>query len=457
MVSREPSSMLTIRSRRVVLPDGERPADVLIQDGRITQIAEYGSLPVGGRRLTDLGSTALLPGLVDTHVHVNEPGRTEWEGFSAATRAAAAGGVTTIIDMPLNSVPPTTTVAALEAKQKAAADQAWIDIGFWGGAVPGNTPDLEPLHKAGVFGFKSFLSPTRSGEFAHLATPEDLQAALAAQARLGALAIFHAEDPAVLDAAPHASGRRYRDFLASRPDDAETAAVARILHAARSTGARAHILHVSSAAVLPLLRQARADGLPVTAETCPHYLTLAAEQVPDGNTAFKCTPPIRSASNRDHLWDALTAGDLAAIVSDHSPSTPELKRLQAYGGDGDFASATAGVTSLQVGLPVIWTEARNRGFRLADVVRWMSSGPASLVGLAGVKGSITVGNHADLVAFDPDAPFTVHAGELHHRNPVTPYEGRSLTGVVRTTWLRGQAIDTNARPFGRQITRPNTT
>ncbi|MFD9065254.1 allantoinase AllB [Kitasatospora purpeofusca] len=443
-----------IRSRRVVLPDGERPADVLVRAGRIERIAPHGTLPADGHRVTDLGGTALLPGLVDTHVHVNEPGRTEWEGFATATRAAAAGGVTTIVDMPLNSVPPTTTLAGLEAKRKTAEGQAWVDLGFWGGAVPDNLADLEPLHRAGVFGFKSFLAPSGVDEFPHLEAA-GLEAALAEQARLGALAIIHAEDPAVLAAAPQQPGVHYRDFLASRPADAETAAVARLLDAARRTGARVHVLHVSSAAVLPLLRRARADGVRVTAETCPHYLTLAAERIPDGGTAFKCCPPIRDEANRDALWEALAAGEFIAVVSDHSPSTPDLKLLPEHGGSGDFAAAWGGIASLQLGLPAVWTEARRRGRTLAEVVGWMSAGPARLVGLDGRKGAIAVGHDADLVAFDPDADFAVHAAELHHRNPVTPYAGRTLTGAVRTTWLRGRVVDPGGEPFGVRLTRPS--
>lgn len=350
---------------------------------------------------------------------------------------------------------PTTTLAGLEAKRKAAEGQAWVDLGFWGGAVPDNLADLEPLHRAGVFGFKSFLAPSGVDEFPHLEAA-GLEAALAEQARLGALAIIHAEDPAVLAAAPQQPGVHYRDFLASRPAGAETAAVARLLDAARRTGARVHVLHVSSAAVLPLLRRARADGVQVTAETCPHYLTLAAERIPDGGTAFKCCPPIRDEANRDALWEALAAGEFIAVVSDHSPSTPDLKLLPEHGGSGDFAAAWGGIASLQLGLPAVWTEARRRGRTLAEVVGWMSAGPARLVGLDGRKGAIAVGHDADLVAFDPDGVFAVHAAELHHRNPVTPYAGRTLTGAVRTTWLRGRVVDPGGEPFGVQLTRPRT-
>ncbi|WP_241844281.1 allantoinase AllB [Kitasatospora sp. CB01950] len=445
---------VVFRSRRVALPDGERPADVLVRAGRIAQVAAYGALEADGEReLTDLGGLALLPGLVDTHVHVNEPGRTEWEGFASATRAAAAGGVTTIVDMPLNSVPPTTSSGGLAVKRKAAEGRVWVDVGFWGGAVPGNTGELELLYRDGVFGFKSFLAPSGVEEFPHLADPAELTAALTEQARLGALAIVHAEDPAVLDAAPHVPGRRYRDFLASRPDEAESAAVAALLECARRTGARVHLLHVSSATVLPLLRRARADGVRVTAETCPHYLTFLAEQVPDGETEFKCCPPIRGAANRELLWQALADGEFAAVVSDHSPSTVALKLGRRTGGSGDFAAAWGGIASLQVGLPAVWSEARRRGHSLADVVRWMAAGPADLVGLTGTKGAVAAGCDADLVAFDPDAEFTVRPEGLHHRNPVTPYAGRTLTGQVRRTWLRGRPVELGGEPSGRLLVR----
>jgi allantoinase len=407
---------LVVRSRRVVTPAGERPGTVHVRDGRIASISGYGAAGVD--------VPALLPGLVDTHVHVNEPGRTEWEGFATATRAAAAGGVTTLVDMPLNSVPPTVSVDALAVKRAAAsAAGVPIDIGFWGGAVPGNAPDLPALHAAGVFGFKCFLIDSGVPEFPPLA-PAGLDAALAA---VDALFVVHAEDPDAVLAADEAP--RFADFVATRPPQAETRAVATAIAAARRHGARVHILHLSAAAALPLIAAARRDGVRITAETCPHYLTLDAASVPDGATEFKCCPPIRDAANRDALWAGLAAGTIDCVVSDHSPCPPELKA-------GDFAAAWGGIASVQLGLPVMWTAARRRGVPLAEVVRWMATAPADLVGLTR-KGRIEVGADADLVAFDPDAPFTVDPARLHHRHPVTPYAGVQLYGAVRSTWLRG--------------------
>lgn len=427
-------------SRRVLLPSGEHPAAVHVHDGRITAITSADTAAAEGGAV-DLGELVLLPGLVDTHVHVNEPGRTEWEGFATATRAAAAGGVTTLIDMPLNSIPPTTDLAALAVKRAAAVDQCHVDVGFWGGAVPGNAGDLAPLHEAGVFGFKAFLIDSGVPEFPPL-DDAGLRAALAA---VDALFVLHAEDPARVTPPP--SSRHYEDFVASRPPVAETVAVAQALDGARSTGARVHILHLAAAAVLPLLARAKADGLRVSAETCPHYLTLTAEEVPDGATQFKCCPPIRDAANQDALWAGLAAGTIDCVVSDHSPCTPELKRADT----GDFAAAWGGIASLQVGLSAVWTAARARGVGLAEVVTWMARRPADLVGLVH-KGRIEVGADADLVAFDPDAEWTVDAGQLHHRNPVTPYAGRRMSGLVRTTWLRGERVD-GITPRGQLLSR----
>jgi allantoinase len=432
---------LVLRSRRTVLPDETRPAAVAIAGERIAHLGDYDE-PLPARRSDDLGDLALLPGLVDTHVHVNEPGRTEWEGFATATRAAAAGGVTTIVDMPLNSLPPTVDTAALTAKRTAAAGRTWVDTGFWGGAIPGNDPDLKGLHDAGVFGFKCFTAPSGVDEFPPL-DAAGLHRACATVAALDSLLIVHAEDPAHLhdtDSAPD-----FGRFLATRPPEAETSAIRQVIAAARDIGARVHILHLAAADALPAIRDARRGGVRITAETCPHYLTIAAEHIPDGATAFKCCPPIRGRADRDALWAGLRDGTIDCVVSDHSPSPPSMKT-------GDFATAWGGIASIQLGLPVMWTEARHRGVGLGDLARWMSRGPADLVGLDG-KGRIAVGADADLVAFDPDHAWTVRAADLHHRHPVTPYDGRLLTGAVAATWLRGARVDTDAAPLGRQLRR----
>jgi allantoinase len=432
---------LVLRSRRVVLGGDERAAAVAIDGGRIVAVGGYDDV-FDAAVDTDLGGTALLPGLVDTHVHVNEPGRTEWEGFASATRAAAAGGVTVIVDMPLNSLPPTVDVEALRVKQRAAAGQTHVDVGFWGGAIPGNDGELAGLHAAGVFGFKAFLADSGVPEFPPVSAAQ-LRRAIAAVD--GAQFVVHAEDPDHLSELSASSA--YADFLASRPAEAEHAAVATAIEAARATGGRVHILHLSAASALPLIAAARAEGLRVTAETCPHYLTLDAGHVPEGATEFKCCPPIRDAANADQLWQALADGLITGVVSDHSPCTPELKRRDT----GDFASAWGGIASVQLGLPVIWTAARARGHTLAEVVDWMARRPADLVGLRG-KGRIEVGADADLVAFDAEDSFVVDPARLQHKNPVTPYAGRKLTGVVRTTWLRGHAV-TGETARGRFLTR----
>lgn len=420
---------LVVRAASAFVEGGFRPAEIGIRDGRIAAIAS-GPLE-GDLQVTLADDEVLIPGIVDTHVHVNEPGRTEWEGFATATRAAAAGGVTTIIDMPLNSIPATTTPEALYTKRAVA--HVAVDTGFWGGAVPENLGSLKPLHDAGVFGFKAFLAPSGVDEFGHLDAAQ-LEAALDEIAALGSLLIVHAEDPGVLDAHANEGGADYHRFVESRPDEAETTAIQRVIDGVRRTGARAHILHLSSAAALPSLRAARAEGLPITVETCPHYLTIAEEQIPDGGTQFKCCPPIRDGANRDALWQALLDGDIDIVVTDHSPATVELKTR----GGGDFQLAWGGIAGLQLGLAAVWTEASRRGIPLDRVLGWMSRGPADLVGL-GRKGRIAVGADADLVAFAPDAVFTVRKEELLHKNPVSAYDGRELRGAVRRTWVRGEA------------------
>ncbi|WP_022882515.1 allantoinase AllB [Gryllotalpicola ginsengisoli] len=435
---------------RVLTPEGEREASVAVVGGRIAAVgpADAAADAREERRLEP--DEVLIPGLVDTHVHVNEPGRTEWEGFATATAAAAAGGVTTILDMPLNSIPPTTTVPALRVKQQAAQGRVAVDVGFWGGAVPGNlgTGELRALHEAGVFGFKCFLAPSGVDEFPHLGRAQ-LDAALDELAAFDGLLIVHAEDPDVLHAHENPGGPRYADYVASRPDEAEAAAVEHVIAGLRRTGGRAHILHVSSAAVLPLLRAAKADGLRITAETCPHYLTIDAGQIGDGETRFKCAPPIRDAATQDALWAALADGTLDAVVTDHSPATVELKTA----GGGDFARAWGGISGLQLGLSAVWTAARARGVPLAEVLRWMSSGTAALAGLPD-RGRIAPGARADLAVFAPDERFTVDAHALAHRNPVTAYEGRELRGRVRATLLAGEPVDP-AAPAGRLLSRPD--
>lgn len=443
---------LVVRADRALTPEGERPVTVVVDDGRITDVISGTDHAVGARReLRPAEDEVLLPGLVDSHVHVNEPGRTEWEGFASATRAAALGGVTTIVDMPLNSVPPTTTTAGLKAKRAAAEGKLAVDVGFWGGAVPENTgPDttgaLADLWAEGVFGFKSFLSPSGVDEFGHL-DPEHLDTAAAAIHAFGGRLIVHAEDPTVLDSAPAASGREYADFLASRPDEAEHAAISRVIDTARRTGVRAHVLHLSSASALPLIARAKREGVPLTVESCPHYLTLAAEEIPAGDTSYKCCPPIRDSANRDLLWRALRDGLIDCVVSDHSPSTPDLKEPET----GDFGTAWGGVSGLQLGLSAMWTEAAGRGVPLAEVVRWMSEGPARVAGVRG-KGAIEVGAQADLAVFAPEESFRVSVGELAHRNPVSAYDGAELKGRVRRTLLRGVEVTADSVD-GRMITR----
>ncbi|MFJ2114283.1 MULTISPECIES: allantoinase AllB [unclassified Streptomyces] len=442
---------LILRSTRVITPAGERPAAIAVTGGTITAVLPYDTEIPAGARLADVGDDAVLPGLVDTHVHVNDPGRTEWEGFWTATRAAAAGGITTLLDMPLNSLPPTTTPAHLGVKRDVARGKAHIDVGFWGGAVPDNVKELRPLHDAGVFGFKCFLSPSGVEEFPEL-DQERLARALTEIAGFDGLLIVHAEDPAELAAAPRRGGPAYADFLASRPRDAENTAIGNLIAHAKRLDARVHVLHLSSSDALPLIAEARREGVRITAESCPHFLTLTAEEVPDGATEFKCCPPIREAANQDALWQGLIDGTIDCVVSDHSPCTTDLKTP-------DFASAWGGISSLQLGLPVMWTEARRRGRPLTDVARWMSTAPAALAGLTR-KGAIEPGRDADFVVLAPEAVFTVDPAELHHRNRVTAYAGRALYGVVRSTWLRGDRIAHDgllAGPSGRLLDRDHPT
>jgi allantoinase len=422
---------LLVRGRRVVCPDGIRAAAIAVLDGEIVAVEPYDTELSAARTAELAADEVLLPGLVDTHVHINEPGRTDWEGFATATSAAAAGGITTLIDMPLNSVPPTVTVSALRAKRAAAQGQCHVDVGFWGGAVPGNEAERGPLLQAGVFGFKCFTAGSGVPEFPPL-DASGLALAVHQAAGLGCVLIVHAEDAAVLAAAPAASGPDYAGFLRSRPAAAELTAITGLIELARAAAARVHVLHLSAAAALPAIAAAKRDGVPLTAESCPHYLALAAEDVPAGGTLFKCCPPVRDRANADELWTGLRSGVIDCVVSDHSPSPLPLKDPE----HGDFGAAWGGIASLQLSLPVMWTQARARGCPLTDVVRWMAAAPARLAGLSR-KGQIAVGSDGDLVVFAPEEEFVVRPERLRYRHRLTPYAGQTLRGVVRRTWLRG--------------------
>jgi allantoinase len=422
---------LVIRAERAVIDGESRPAAVAVADGVIRAVGPIDTdfLATEQIRLTE--AAVLLPGFVDTHVHINEPG-TGWEGFATATAAAAAGGITTLVDMPLDSDPVTTTADALQHKRNAAHGNCAVGVEFWGGVIPGNVAQLGDLAAAGVRGFKCFLSDSGNPNFPHL-DADEFRRVVASIAAMDTMLLVHAESHHVITDSPAASGRSYASFLSSRPDASEEDAVALVIDAARETGARVHVVHVSSACVLPMLAQAERSGVRITAETCPHYLNFASDDIPDGATQFAACPPIRDRENREALWTALADGTLDMIVSDHSPCAPSMKA------DGDFGRALGGISSLQIGPRAVWTHAARRGFGLTDLCRWMSEQPAALAGLAD-RGQIAVGQRADLCAFDPDGGQAVYAGTLRHRHAITPYDGVVLRGSVVQTWLAGRLI-----------------
>lgn len=425
--------MPTLRSNRVVLPEGERPATIRFQEGRIVEVGE-------GLADHDFGDLVVLPGLVDAHVHVNEPGRTEWEGFATATAAAVAGGTTTIVDMPLNSVPPTVDVGALAAKREAAGRQVGVDVAFWGGIVPGSEEGIGALIEEGVCGFKVFTVDSGVDEFPPL-SPEDLAGAASRLEGTGVPLLVHAEDPSRLRD-PQGDPRRYATYLATRPGSAEATAID-TMAALGKAGAQVHILHVAGAEALEALRKA---GQSLTAETCPHYLTFDADSIPDGATAFKCAPPIRSREDRESLWEGLGDGTLGMVVSDHSPAPPALKALDT----GDFLTAWGGIASLELRLVATWEGARSRGYGAEDVARWLASAPASLAGLDARKGRIAEGKDADFVVFDPDGFTDVDARSLRQRHALTPYDGMRLAGAVVATFLRGVQVHGDGSSPGRR-------
>lgn len=423
---------LVIRSQQVITDIGDRPAAVCVKNGKIVKIAAFDDVVQTAKDIIITG--ALIPGLVDSHVHINEPGRTQWEGFESATKAAAAGGITTVIDMPLNSIPPTVNVDSLAIKKAAATGKCSVDVGFWGGSIPGNVKDLEPLLKEGVFGFKCFLLHSGVDEFP-ASSLDDLSAALEVLSKNDALMIVHAEDSVAIERSTKPSSRSYAEFLASRPKGAENVAIAQLIEEARRIKAKVHVLHLSSGDSLSLIRSAKADGVKITAETCPHYLSLTAEEIADGATQYKCCPPIREKRNQDELWQGLEAGIIDQIVSDHSPCTEDLKIFDI----GDFQQAWGGISSLQLGISIIWTQALVRGISLWQLTKWMAEKPAQLAGLTH-KGAIAVGMDADFAEFNSGEEFRVEPAELFHKNQVTPYQGKFLKGKVKQTWLGGELI-----------------
>ena len=443
----QPIHQLVIRAKRAVFPDGIRPAVVVVDDERITALLEDGAAVEAREEIVVPDDQVLMPGLVDSHVHVNEPGRTPWEGYESATRAGLAGGITTILDMPLNSSPPTTTVANLGAKEEAAQGKLSVDVGFWGGAVPGNIDQMAPLWDKGVFGFKCFTAHSGIDEYGYLGY-EGVKEVLAKLAELDAVLIVHAEDSRILAEAPQDITDQYATFLASRPRAAENTAIEQVLAAARETGARVHILHLSSAEALPAIRAAKQEGVKVTVETCPHYLTFASELIPDGATEYKCCPPLRENDNRKALWEGLKDGTIDHIASDHSPCTVDLKVKDT----GDFGKAWGGVASVQLGLPAVWSAGEEFGIELSDIARWLAANPCASFRVPG-KGSIAVGNDADFAVVAPEETFVVDVEDLEHKNKISPYQGRILRGVVKRTVLRGRTVDRDSKA-GRIVRRP---
>lgn len=446
---------LSLYSQRVLTRDSIGPGRIDVHHGCIAEVMLGDAAlaaPLDGARAVDCGDQVLMAGLVDSHVHVNEPGRTEWEGYESATRAAALGGVTAICDMPLNSMPVTTSLQALETKIASTHNQLWIDVGFWGGVVPGNQGELAEMVQAGVRGFKCFLCPSGIDEFP-AADATDLRIAMPILKEAGVPLLVHAELELPLQQVGlgEEDPREYATYLHSRPPEWEDAAVAMMIELVRETGCPVHIVHLSSAGSVPLLAKAKKEGLPITAETCPHYLCLQAEDIPLGDTTYKCAPPIRGRENRDTLWRALSDGVIDFVVTDHSPCIPGLKKLEA----GNFMEAWGGIASLQLGLSAVWTEAKRRGISLPTVHRWMATGSSALMGLS--RGSLVQGAQADIVAFDPDAGFVVDPASLAHKNAISAYRGKSLQGVVQHVWLAGEQIVADGAmqgvPRGRALLR----
>jgi len=429
-----------IISQRVLTPKGERPAAILIQEEKIMDVVSISEIS-SDCPVEDMKNDVVMPGLVDTHVHINEPGRTDWEGFETATKAAAAGGITTLVDMPLNCIPVTTTVDALNQKIAATKNQLWVDCGFYGGLIPDNLQDIESLADAGVLGFKAFLSHSGIDEFPNI-NEKHLREALPIFANKGIPVLVHAE---LENGATHSEDHStYKSFQDSRPKSWENNAVKLLIQLSKEFDARIHIVHLSSADILAEIAQTRKDGYPISVETCPHYLHFSSEHISDGDTRFKCAPPIWESDNKEKLWSGLENGLINFITSDHSPCTAELKNLEV----GDFKKAWGGISSIQFTLPVIWTECKTRGYSMDQLINWMSKQPAKFIGKDQQKGQISPGFDADLVCWNPDEKYIIQKEAIHHKNKLTPYEGESLYGVVNATFLRGQKVYENGEFLG---------
>jgi allantoinase len=442
-------------SSRVVLPGKIGAFAVLVEEQKIVAVVPRDEMPPS-IPVTDFGDLAILPGLVDSHIHINEPGRSEWEGFRTATRAAAAGGYTMLVDMPLNCVPATISLEALETKRKAAQGQCQVDWAAWGGVVPDNREQISALASAGVLGFKCFLIHPGIEEFT-MVTEDELRAALPHLAKAGLPLLVHAELPGPIDSATEglmqADWHVYETYLNSRPDEAELGAIDLLITLCEEIRCQIHIVHLSTAKALTMLRDAKRRGLPITAETCPHYLHLYSEEIPSGATLNKCAPPIRSRENREALWQGLRDGLIDLVATDHSPCLPTMKQLERR----DFRAAWGGIPSVSLALSLMWTEAARRGFSLVDIARWMAEGPAQLAGLEDRKGRLAVGFDADMVVFDPDSEWAVTPTDLHYRHPLSPYMRERLKGKVLMTFLRGECVYKNGgfpgELRGREYTR----
>ena len=419
-----------IKSKRIITPVGEQEGIVVIRDGIIMDV--LAQLDAENKNVIDVEDNVVMAGVTDPHVHINEPGRTEWEGFDTATKAALAGGITALVDMPLNASPVTTTVKAFDEKLAATKNKLHTNCGFWGGVIPGNDNDIQPLIDKGVLGFKAFLTHSGIDEFPNV-TEADLRIAMPIIARNGLPLLVHCELTSPLQSGIQYP-RAYKAYLDSRPRKWEDDAIALMIRLCEEFNCRVHIVHLSSSNSITQIARAKERGLPLTVETAQHYLYFD-ENIQDGSTQFKCAPPIREQENNDQLWQALKDGIIDFVATDHSPATPDLKALDS----GDFTKAWGGIASLQFALPVLWTKAQQRGCSVVDIAKWLCANPAHFTGFT-KKGRIEKGCDADITVWDDKELFSVTPGIILHKHTITPYMGHTLKGVVKQTYLSGEKV-----------------